>query len=97
MKKLIKIIAAFGMLSLFASCQMNPADDGNQNDNPASGNTTEYTVSFNLNFPDDTDEFIRRKFQDKNATWEKSELEDGTIIYDINASGILQRYSFTEI
>ena len=45
---------------------------------------------------DDTDEFIRRKFQDKNATWEKSELEDGTIIYDINASGILQRYSFTE-
>ena len=46
---------------------------------------------------DDTDEFIRRKFQDKNATWEKSELEDGTIIYDINASGILQRYSFTEI
>ena len=38
---------------------------------------------------DDTDEFIRRKFQDKNATWEKSELEDGTIIYDINASGIL--------
>ena len=53
MKKLIKTIAALGMLSLFASCQMNPADDGNQNDNPASGNTTEYTVSFNLNFPDD--------------------------------------------
>ena len=46
------------MLSLFASCQMNPADDGNQNDNSASGNTSEYTVSFNLNFPDDTDEFM---------------------------------------
>ena len=45
----------------------------------------------------DTDAYIRQKFQDKNATWEKSELEDGTIIYDINASGILQRYSFTEI
>ena len=58
MKKLIKTIAALGMLSLFASCQMNPADDGNQNDNPASGNTTEYTVSFNLNFPDDTDGFM---------------------------------------
>ena len=58
MKKLIKTIAALGMLSLFASCQMNPADDGNQNDNPTSGNTTEYTVSFNLNFPDDTDEFM---------------------------------------
>ena len=58
MKKLIKTIAALGMLSLFASCQMNPADDGNQNDNSASGNTSEYTVSFNLNFPDDTDEFM---------------------------------------
>ena len=58
MKKLIKTIATLGMLSLFASCQMNPADDGNQNDNPASGNITEYTVSFNLNFPDDTDEFM---------------------------------------
>ena len=58
MKKLIKTIAALGMLSLFASCQMNPADDGNQNDNPASRNTTEYTVSFNLNFPDDTDGFM---------------------------------------
>lgn len=58
MKKLIKTIAALGMLSLFASCQMNSADDGNQNDNSASGNTSEYTVSFNLNFPDDTDEFM---------------------------------------
>ena len=33
----------------------------------------------------------------KNATWEKSVLPDGTIVYDINASGILQRFSFTEI
>lgn len=46
---------------------------------------------------EDTEAFIRQKFQDKNAVWEKSVLADGTIVYDINASGILQRYSFTEI
>ena len=45
----------------------------------------------------DTDAYIRQKCQDKNATWEKSVLPDGTIVYDINASGILQRFSFTEI
>ena len=45
----------------------------------------------------DTDAYIRQKLQDKNATWEKSVLPDGTIVYDINASGILQRFSFTEI
>ena len=45
----------------------------------------------------DTDAYSRQKFQDKNATWEKSVLPDGTIVYDINASGILQRFSFTEI
>ena len=38
----------------------------------------------------DTDAYIRQKFQDKNATWEKSVLPDGTIVYDINTSGILQ-------
>ena len=45
----------------------------------------------------DTDAYIRQKFQDKNPTWEKSVLPDGTIVYDINTSGILQRFSFTEI
>ena len=42
MKKLIKTITALTMLALFASCQMNPADDGTQNEKPTSGNTTEY-------------------------------------------------------
>ena len=79
MKKLIKIIAAFGMLSLFASCQMNPADDGNQNDNPASGNTTEYTVSFNLNFPDDTDEFMYCDYTENTAPSEKKANNGQTI------------------
>ena len=43
------------------------------------------------------EEFIRRKIRDKDLTFEKNVQEDGTIIYEINASGIRQRYSFTEI
>lgn len=46
---------------------------------------------------EDTDAYIAQKFRDKNAVWEKTVLEDGTILYDIDASGIRQRYSFTEI
>lgn len=46
---------------------------------------------------DDTDAFLKNKFKDKNITFEKTVLENGTIIYDIDASGIRQRYSFTEI
>ncbi len=45
---------------------------------------------------EDTDAFIQEKFKDKNMTYEKTVLENGTIVYDINASGIRQRYSFTE-
>lgn len=45
---------------------------------------------------DDTDEFIKNKFKDKNITFEKTVLADGTIVYDIDASGIKQRFSFTE-
>ncbi len=46
---------------------------------------------------DDIEEFLHRKFKGKEVSYEKSVLEDGTIVYDINASGIKQRYSFTEI
>jgi hypothetical protein len=45
----------------------------------------------------DTDEYLQRKFQGKDVTFEKNIMEDGTIIYEIQASGIHQRYSFTEI
>ena len=58
MKEVIKTIAAVSMFTLLASCQMNPADDGNQNETQPSVNTAEYTVSFDLNFPEDTDEVI---------------------------------------
>lgn len=46
---------------------------------------------------EDIDQFVQNKFKGKDVTLERSDLEDGTIIYDIVASGIRQRYSFTEI
>lgn len=46
---------------------------------------------------DDIDAFLQNKFKDKEVTFEKFVKEDGTIVYDIVASGIKQRYSFTEI
>ena len=46
---------------------------------------------------DDIEEFLKRKFKGKELTFDRSVKEDGTIIYDIVASGIKQRYSFTEI
>ena len=46
---------------------------------------------------EDIDQFLHKKFQGKDVTFDKTELEDGTVIYDIVASGIRQRYSFTEI
>lgn len=45
----------------------------------------------------DPEEFILDKFKGKNVTFEKSVLKDGTIVFDIMASGIKQRYSFTEM
>lgn len=46
---------------------------------------------------EDVDQFVRDKFKGKDVTFDRTDLEDGTIIYDIVASGIKQRYSFTEI
>ena len=46
---------------------------------------------------DDIEGFLHRKFQGKEVSFEKTVLTDGTIVYDITASGIKQRYSFTEI
>ena len=56
MKEVIKTIAAVSVFALLASCQMNTADDGNQNETQPSVNTTEYTVSFDF-----TDFLLLRK------------------------------------
>lgn len=45
----------------------------------------------------DPEVFILDKFKGKNVSFEKSVLKDGTIVFDIMASGIKQRFSFTEI
>lgn len=46
---------------------------------------------------DDIEAYLRDKFQGKEVTFERTDMPDGTIVYDIIASGIKERYSFTEI
>ena len=41
--------------------------------------------------------YVKEKFQGKEVSYDKTVLEDGTIIFDILTSGIKQRCSFTEI
>ena len=46
---------------------------------------------------EDTDAWIRSKVKDQELTWEKQTLEDGTLVYDVDATGTKERFSFTEI
>ena len=46
---------------------------------------------------EDLDAFIKDKYKDEDMSYEKTILEDGTVIYDILTSQIKQRHSFTEI
>ena len=46
---------------------------------------------------EDTDAWIRNKVKDQELTWEKQMLEDGTLVYDVDATGTKERFSFTEI
>lgn len=46
---------------------------------------------------EDIDAFLKNKFKGKEVTFDKTVQPDGTIVYDIIASGIKERYSFTEI
>ena len=43
------------------------------------------------------EEYLRRKIRDRNLKLEKSVASDGSIIFEIDASGVRQRFSFTEI
>lgn len=45
----------------------------------------------------DIEEYVKKKFAGKEVSYEKSVLENGTIVYDIMTSKIKQRMSFTEI
>ncbi|MDC7291859.1 hypothetical protein NXH76_29265 [Blautia schinkii] len=45
----------------------------------------------------DPEEYVKEKFKGKDVAYEKSVLEDGTIVFDIVTSQIKQRCSFSEI
>ena len=45
----------------------------------------------------DPEAYVKQKFQGKDVSYEKTVMEDGTIIFDIQTSMIRQRCSFTEI
>lgn len=45
----------------------------------------------------DVEEYVKMKFAGKEVSYDKTVLENGTIVYDILASGMKQRISFTEI
>lgn len=46
---------------------------------------------------DDPESYIRGRHKDKELKMEQQILEDGTIVYDVESSGLMQRYTFTEI
>lgn len=46
---------------------------------------------------EDPEEYVKNKFKDKEMSYEKTELEDGSIIFDIMTTEIKQRYTFTPI
>ena len=46
---------------------------------------------------EDPEEYVKNKFKGKEVSYEKTVLEDGTIVFDIQTSMIRQRCSFTEI
>ena len=46
---------------------------------------------------EDLEVYMTSRHQDREFTFEREDLEDGTVIYHVNTSGLLQRYTFTEI
>ena len=45
----------------------------------------------------DPEAFIKEKFKGKDVSYERTVLGDGTQVFDILASGLKQRYTFTRI
>ena len=46
---------------------------------------------------DDPEAYVREKFRGKNVSWEREELADGGLVFHIDASGIRERCTFTEL
>lgn len=45
----------------------------------------------------DFEGYIQRKHKDREMTMEREDLEDGSVRYIVETSGIIQKYTFTEI
>lgn len=45
---------------------------------------------------EDPEAYVKAKFQGKEVSYEKTVLQDGSVVFDIVTSGIRQRCSFTE-
>lgn len=43
------------------------------------------------------EEYLRSKHRDREMTMERENLEDGSVRYRVETSGIIQKYTFTEI
>ena len=43
------------------------------------------------------DDYIRTKHKDKELVMEREDLADGSVRYIVETSGIIQKYTFTEI
>lgn len=46
---------------------------------------------------DDLEEYVRSRHKDKDVELNREDLEDGTVIFHVNAGGLFQRYTFSEI
>lgn len=47
---------------------------------------------------EDLEAYVVEKYKDeRDFTFEREDLADGTVLYHVNTAGILQRYTFTEI
>lgn len=54
-------------------------------------------IFFDEVLTDDPEEYIKKKFQGKALTYEKTVGADGSTVFDIQVANVRQRYTFTEI
>ena len=45
----------------------------------------------------DPEQYVKEKFKGKNVFYEKEILEDGTLVFHIDAAGIREKCTFTEV
>ena len=45
----------------------------------------------------DPEQYVKEKFKGKSLSYEKEILEDGTLVFHIDAAGIREKCTFTEV